>query len=240
MDLSGIFNTPIENIILWFVSFLFSLSVHESAHAWTSEKFGDETGRYQGRISLNPIAHIDPVGTILIPLMGFMNGGFSFIGWAKPVETNPLSWRNKKLANICVAGAGPLSNLIIAVFTFVLIKLLLVTKVLILDYSRGSYSLLRPALENQPVLGACAKLLGITLLLNISLAVFNMIPVPPLDGSHILESLLPDDLAEKYASLRPYGFMLLIGIMYTGLFGLVLDPVYFYTYKIVGFKMAGQ
>ncbi len=240
MDTSQIFNRPIENIVLWFVAFLFSLSVHESAHAWTSEKFGDDTGRYQGRITLNPMAHIDPIGTILIPLFGFLSSGFSFIGWAKPVETNPLSWRNKKLANICVAGAGPLSNLILATITFTIIKVLTLTRVLVLDYEGNDvYDLLRPALSGQPILGALAKLLGIMLMLNIALAIFNMIPVPPLDGSHILESLLPESAAEKYAAIRPYGFMLLLGLMYTGIFGTIIGPVYFLTYKLMGFKMAG-
>ncbi len=225
MDVSSLFRIPIADIILWFVAFLFSLSLHECAHAWTSERFGDDTGRYQGRITLNPMAHIDWIGTVLIPLFGFMNGGFSFIGWAKPVETNPLSWRDRKWANIWVAAAGPISNVILAIITFVTIKVLMLSGVLIPAFS-GFFTLVVPASPESVVMAAIAKLLSIMLMLNIALAVFNMIPVPPLDGSHILESLLPDNLAEKYAMLRPFGLILLLGLMYTGIFSLIVSPVY--------------
>lgn len=227
MDGSSLFRIPIGDIVLWFVAFLFSLSLHECAHAWTSERFGDDTGRYQGRITLNPMAHIDWIGTVLIPLFGFLQAGFSFIGWAKPVETNPLSWRDKKMANIWVAAAGPISNLILAVITFVVIKILMFTGILMPASSNfGFFTLVVPASPEDVLLGAFAKILSIMLMLNISLAVFNMIPVPPLDGSHILESLLPPNAAEKYSMLRPYGFMLLLVLMYTGVFGVIVTPVY--------------
>lgn len=225
MDISSLFRIPIADIILWFLVFLFSLSLHESAHAWTSERFGDDTGRYQGRITLNPLAHIDWIGTILIPLFGFMNAGFSFFGWAKPVETNPLSWRNRKWANIWVAAAGPISNMILAIIAFVTIKILMMSGVLIPAFS-DFFTLVVPASPNAVVMGAVGKILSIMLTLNIGLAVFNLIPVPPLDGSHILESLLPDNLAEKYASLRPFGLILLVGLMFTGVFSLIVRPVY--------------
>src|SRR5437868_11110211 len=103
-------NLPIGDIILWFAVFLFSLSFHESAHAWTSSRFGDDTGRMLGRITLNPIHHIDPFGTIIFPLVGFI-GGIPMFGWAKPVPVNPLLWREKTKANILTSAAGPISNL---------------------------------------------------------------------------------------------------------------------------------
>lgn len=224
MDVSSIFSIPIEDIVLWFVAFLFSLSLHECAHAWTSERFGDDTGRYQGRITLNPMAHIDWIGTVLFPLFGFINGGFSLLGWAKPVETNPLSWRDKKWANIWVAAAGPISNVILAIITFVIIKVLLASGILM--YGRGFFTLVIPTSPDAVVMAAIAKLLSVMLMLNIALAVFNMIPVPPLDGSHILESLLPNNLAERYAQLRPFGLILLLVLMYTGIFGVIVTPVY--------------
>jgi Zn-dependent protease len=108
-------------ILIWFVVFLFSLSFHEAAHAWTSERFGDDTGRLQGRITLNPGAHIDPLGTIILPLITMFTT-VPMLGWAKPVETNPLRWRDKTKANISVSAAGPISNFILMVIAFVALK----------------------------------------------------------------------------------------------------------------------
>src|SRR5215471_21004554 len=128
--MDSLFNIQIGDLIFYFIAFILSLSVHESAHALTSYWFGDDTGHLQGRISLNPMAHIDPIGTILIPLMGFLSAAQGLpplIGWAKPVETNPLRWRNKDLANISVSAAGPISNTILAIIAFVILKMMLVT-----------------------------------------------------------------------------------------------------------------
>lgn len=180
-------------ILNFFIVFLFSLSVHESAHAWTSERFGDDTGRTLGRISLNPIVHIDPVGTILFPLIGLL-GGFGF-GWAKPVPVNPMNWREKDKANFWVSAAGPISNVIIAVIVFCVLKLLLLLQVvqfrdLLLIPGDGLW---------YPI----GQLMILAIQLNVVLAVFNLIPIPPLDGSHILELILPASAREGYADLRP-------------------------------------
>ncbi len=231
-DLSSLFTVPIGDLILWFVVFLFSLSLHESAHAWTSERFGDDTGRYQGRISLNPLVHIDPIGTVLIPLLGFMQGGFSFIGWAKPVQTNPLRWRNKTQANIAVSAAGPISNFFLATVAFVVIKVLLLTGVVVPSLT-SMFSIVAPVADQAAVVEPLAKLLSILLILNLSLGVFNLIPVPPLDGSHVLESLLPDQLADIYAQIRPYGFILLLGLLWLGVFGTIIIPVYRVVFRLL-------
>lgn len=233
MDPSSFFAIPIGDIILWFVVFLFSLSFHEAAHAWTSERFGDDTGRYQGRITLNPMAHIDPLGTILIPLMGFMKGGFSFIGWAKPVQTNPASWRKRTLANISVAMAGPASNLLLAIIAITVIKTLLITGVLVpAGLDSGPMDVVLPPVQ-AGLMTPIAKILSILLLLNISLAVFNMLPIPPLDGSHVMESLLPSPAAERYASIRPFGFIFLLVFLWSGVFGIVINPVYSFVANIL-------
>jgi Zn-dependent protease len=231
MDPSSIFAIPIGDIILWFVVFLFSLSFHEAAHAWTSERFGDDTGRYQGRITLNPLAHIDLLGTVLIPLMGFMKGGFSFIGWAKPVETNPNSWRNRTVANIMVAMAGPGSNLLLAVIALIAIKSMILAGVVV-PYV-GPMTVILP-LAQDGLMVPVAKILSIFLLLNVSLAVFNMLPIPPLDGSHVMESLLPPSVAERYAAVRPYGFILLLVFLWSGIFTAIITPVYILVYSLVG------
>ena len=201
-------------ILNFFIVFLFSLSVHESAHAWTSERFGDDTGRTLGRISLNPIVHIDPVGTVLFPLMGLF-GGFGF-GWAKPVPVNPMNWREKDKANFWVSAAGPISNVIIAVIVFCVLKSLLLLQVV------QFRDLLIPG---DGVWYPIGQLMILAIQLNVVLAVFNLIPIPPLDGSHMLESILPAAAREGYADLRPYGFILLIATMAMGGFGYVLDPI---------------
>jgi len=216
-------NIDIGNLIIWFIVLLFSLSFHEAAHAWTSEKFGDDTGRIQGRITLNPIAHIDAFGTILFPIVSALSG-IPLLGWAKPVQTNPMMWRDKTRANICVSAAGPISNFILAAVAFIFIKVLTTTGVL---YLRGGYyTLVQPLNEEAGFVAPLSVLLSVMLLLNIGLGVFNLIPVPPLDGSHVLEELLPASMAEAYRQVQPYGFMLLYGLMFLGVFGAIFVPIY--------------
>ena len=221
---------PPGDILLWFIVFLFSLSCHESAHAWTSEKFGDYTGRYQGRITLNPIPHIDIYGTIIFPLVGMISGAMMF-GWAKPVQTNPLLWRDKKKANIMVSMAGPASNFIIAIVAFTIIKVLLISQVV--EPGTGSFDIVRPAFNQPTLMIPIAKLLSILLELNILLGVFNLIPIPPLDGSHVLESLLPYEMAQAYAAIRPYGVFLLLALMLTPVLGYIIGPVFRLTYTLL-------
>ncbi len=226
-------NIDIDNIVLGFVAFLFSLCIHEFAHAWTTERFGDDTGRYQGRITLDPRAHIDLFGSILFPLIGLISGGFisgSFIfGWAKPVEVNPSRWKNKVVANIAVSAAGPISNLLLALCATLLIKLLIVGGLRredVFGFLTGAGLANAEALFGfaEPVL----TFLWMMIVINLLLAVFNMIPIPPLDGSHILSSLLSVvhvPLMEAYESLRPYGLIILIVASLTGLLGLIYRPI---------------
>jgi Zn-dependent protease len=221
------FNIPIGDLIFYFIAFILSLSVHESAHALTSYWFGDDTGRLQGRISLNPMAHIDPIGTILIPLMGFLSvtqGLPPMIGWAKPVETNPLRWRNKDLANISVSAAGPISNFLLAFAIFVAMKIMILSGMVAPGFIEP-FTYIQPA-PGQPdwVLPVCT-FLSLMLILNVALAIFNLIPIPPLDGSHVLETLLPDSLKDVYDQIRPYSWIILLGLLWLGVFGLILGPV---------------
>ncbi len=222
------FKIPIGDLIIWFVVFLFSLSFHESAHAWTSEKFGDYTGRAQGRITLNPIPHINIIGTIALPLMSFMSGGISMFGWAKPVQTNPLLWRDKKKANIMVSAAGPISNFILATIGFLALKIMLIAEIVRPRFANegGPFDIVVPTAPDAGFLTPLTTLLCIFLILNVSLGIFNLIPIPPLDGSHVLESLLPYEMAEAFAAIRPYGFILLLILIMTPVLDWIFGPVF--------------
>jgi Zn-dependent protease len=214
--------------VIWFVVFLLSLSFHESAHAWTSERFGDDTGRLQGRITLNPLAHIDPIGTIIFPLISMITT-VPLLGWAKPVETNPLRWRDKTKANISVSAAGPISNFILLGIAFVVLKVLLGLNMLDLNPQPRPrmmpYDLLAPTPGQPAYLEPLAMFLMVMLVLNAALAIFNLIPIPPLDGSHVLESLLPPQMADAYNQIRPFGFLLLMAMLYLGVLGYIFTPI---------------
>jgi Zn-dependent protease len=192
------------------VVFLFSLSFHEAAHAWMADRLGDPTGRHLGRITLNPIPHIDLFGTLIFPAIGFFTGAPMF-GWAKPVPWNPRNVKDRRQADIWISAAGPISNVLAFLGFFLLIKLFRV-------YLRTDASFLGSAAE--PLYLMC--LLGVQL--NVILAVFNLLPIPPLDGSWILPHFLPPALAGSYEKLRPYGFMILLLCMMTGVFRVVLFP----------------
>jgi len=213
------------HLIVYFAVFLFSLSFHEMAHAWTSERFGDNTGRYLGRITVNPKAHIDPIGTIIFPLVGYF--GFMMFGWAKPVPVDPASWRNKKMANVLTSAAGPISNLLLALIAFVIIKVLVLKGIMVsANVLEVVYGRKFPTLINgNPLTSLFVALLSIMLVLNITLAVFNMIPIPPLDGSHILEEMLSYEAARAYDQIRQFGFIILLLLMFSGALGYILNPV---------------
>lgn len=208
------------------VVLLLAISAHEAAHAWMSYKFGDDTARLLGRITLNPVAHTDPIGTLLIPIVSFilssMGGGALtalLIGWGKPTPVNPLRWRNKDLANIMVSLAGIFANLTIAIIGFVIIKVVLMM---------GGFGVISESLRD-PV----QIFLFYLLFMNISLAVFNLLPFPPLDGSKILYSVLPASAHGFLAVLEQYGFMILLVLMYMGFFGAIIRPVmYFVDYLL--------
>jgi Zn-dependent protease len=199
-------------VIIFFVVFLFSLSFHEAAHAWTAERFGDSTARYLGRITLNPIPHIDIFGTIIFPLVGLISGGMMF-GWAKPVPVNTNQMRDRKLGDICTSLAGPVSNAILVVIFFVLMKIIFFSPLI----SSSSLGQLR-----SPI----GLLLEIGWKLNVILMVFNLFPIPPLDGSHVLRNFLSGGAADFYDRIiQPYGFLILIALLFSGVLGKIIYPI---------------
>jgi Zn-dependent protease len=181
---------------------LISLTIHEAAHAWTAERLGDPTARLLGRVSLNPIVHIDPIGTILLPLVAAYSG-LPIIGWAKPVPVNVSRLRRGRRDFMLVAAAGPISNLLQAVVGAIGFRLL----------SAG------PAGGGLP-----AQVCAAFVIINLLLAFFNLIPVPPLDGGNVLAGLLPDSAEPMFGLLRQYGFIVLYALMLTGVLNAIIEP----------------
>lgn len=182
---------------------LFSVVIHELAHGWMALKLGDPTAKAMGRLTLNPIPHIDLVGSILVPMFSLFVSGQVFIAWAKPVPVNPLNFSNYRRDDILVSVVGPISNLILAFICTVIFIILGFTGSLF----SGSNSVVGQGFDF--LLSMFAG--GITL--NVVLAVFNLIPIPPLDGSHVVASLLPDDMSERYRSVGFYGIFIILILM---------------------------
>jgi Zn-dependent protease len=200
----------VAQIFIALIVLLFSLTVHEMAHAWTADRLGDPTARQLGRVSLNPLVHADPIGTILFPLIAMVSGA-PLIGWAKPVPVNTRYLRSPRRDYVLIAAAGPASNLVLALAASFVLAVLPVS-----PQTLGETNVSVPV----------AKILSQLVQLNVLLAVFNMVPIPPLDGGNVLAGLLPRSLAAFFNQLRPYGFVLLYALILTGGFEHIVVPPY--------------
>jgi len=211
----------ISHLIIYMVVLLLAISSHEAGHAWMSWKYGDDTAYLLGRVTLNPIKHTDPVGTLLIPILSFVFsavggalGAIPLIGWGIPTPVNPRKWTNYRQANVMVSIAGIGANLILAIIGFAILKTLIETG----------------ALNGVDVDSGIAKpfllFLQYLLVLNISLAVFNLLPFPPLDGSKVLSTFLPESFSPIFALLEQYGFLILLLLVYWGVVGVIIRPVF--------------
>lgn len=194
-------------IIIQVAVLFFAVSFHESAHGWVAMKCGDNTARDLGRISMNPLRHIDPIGSLLFPLMLAISG-LPIFGWAKPVPVSLRGVPNPRRANLLVSAAGPLSNLVLALIFACAVEVL---HPLVPDRAASLYPFFLVAV--------------LSVLVNVSLAVFNLIPIPPLDGFGVVESLMPVAFIQVTMWLRRYGFILLIVAMFTGVLGMIMNPV---------------
>lgn len=220
----------IVEILYQMIAFLFAISVHESAHAWTASRCGDPTARMLGRVSLNPIRHIDPFGTIILPLVAAISG-IPLLGWAKPTPVDPRNFRNPMLDDILTSVAGPVSNFIVATGALLLlggISLSSESGHALITGLAGDFS----GAASDSGLTPVAMLLYALMIINIVLAVFNLIPVPPLDGSHVLRHFLSDPVRRVYDRI---GFFALLALVYLApglLNGLVGPFVYFYRWML--------
>jgi Zn-dependent protease len=216
-------NIGIGTIAIQIAVLLFSLSIHEASHAWTADRFGDYTARYLGRVTLNPIRHIDPIGTILFPLLLFF-ANFPLIGWAKPVPINSIHLRNPKKDQIFISIAGPAANLLAGFIAFAL----LVALKIVWPNARGLIEIMSLAgriVGNGSILAPLLGILYYATVINLLLGIFNLIPIPPLDGHWILYAFLPTNAAAVLERMSTYGFILLYALMLMGLFKFILMPV---------------
>jgi Zn-dependent protease len=213
--------TLIQRIVVWVLPVIFAITVHEVAHGWVAKKYGDNTASSLGRLTLNPIKHIDLLGTIILPGLLLITGTGFIFGWAKPVPVDPRNFKNPLQDMAIVALAGPVSNLLMAV-GWALVARLGVT------IGAGTEAISHPLIYS--------GVAGISI--NLVLAMINLLPIPPLDGSRILTGILPTYWAWQYNRLERYGFIILILLLYTKVLNLLLEYPLFFAQKMF-FSIAG-
>lgn len=211
----------VSNLIIFMVVLLLAISAHEAAHAWVSYKYGDDTAYQLGRVTLNPVKHTDPIGTLLLPILSFVFGAMGgplatipLIGWGKPTPVNPRKWSKYKQANVMVSIAGILANILIAVVSFTIFKLLI------------SYGFFNDESFVEGFGKIIITLFKYLIFLNISLAIFNLLPFPPLDGSKVLSTFLPASFQPFFDLMEQFGFIILMALIYFGLISLIMSPVF--------------
>lgn len=200
--------TTIQQICVWALPVLFAITLHEAAHGWSAYKLGDPTAKLLGRVSLNPLVHIDPIGSILMPLLIGLSTNFTMMfGWAKPVPVTYENLKNKRRDVILVALAGPMANILMALMWGIGLK----------SFSGGA--------ESSSIFQffVYSSMAGIAI--NLILFALNILPIPPLDGSKVVSSLLPRRYAYHYDKIEPYGFLILLVLMWTNLLGMILQPI---------------
>jgi len=217
MDIANL----VSHLVIYMVVLLLAISAHEAGHAWMSYKFGDDTAYMLGRVTLNPVAHTDPIGTLLIPILAFVLGSIGgvagqipLIGWGKPTPVNPRKWERYTLANVMVSIAGVMANLLLLLIGLVLAKILM---------TQGFTPRDLLGLDQNPLVIFVSNLM----FLNLSLFVFNLLPFPPLDGSKILGTFLPVSAQPILRLFEQYGFLILMFLMYVGIFRMIIYPFYY-------------
>lgn len=216
----------LSHLVIYMVVLLLAISCHEAGHAWMSYKFGDDTAYMLGRVTINPVKHTDPIGTLLIPIVAFIFGSVGgalgsipLIGWGKPTPVNPRKWTNYKWGNVMVSVAGVLANLILLIIGIIAAKIMMSQGFTICDFYGSMLRQCTPSSSN-PIIILIANIMT----LNLSLFVFNLLPFPPLDGSKILSTFLPSSFQPVLDMLEQFGFLILMFLIYIGVFRLIITP----------------
>jgi Zn-dependent protease len=194
-------------IFIWVIPVLFAVTLHEVGHGWAANKLGDSTAKDMGRLTVNPLKHIDPVGTVIVPLIMFFASGFIF-GWAKPVPVNWNKLRNTKRDIALVALAGPAANLLMIFFW------LIIAKMFIASADQGNF-----------IASLFTLMAWAGIVINVLLMVLNLFPLPPLDGSRVVFSLLPAQIAYRYSKIEPYGLIILVVLLVSGVLFRIIGPI---------------
>lgn len=206
------FATNLQNLSVQFVPFMMAVVFHEFAHGFIANRFGDSTAKAAGRLTLNPIPHIDPLGTLIFPLVNMLTGMNLLFGWARPVPINPSRFSNVRRGLFWVSLAGPLMNFILAILASIMFCS-------IVTWMPESFFLYDPL----------TRMSLVAVSLNYALGIFNLIPLPPLDGSKVVESFLPYEAAKKYESIAQYSFFILMALLLTGALNILSYPIHFCT-----------
>lgn len=211
----------VSNLIIYMVVLLLAISAHEAGHAWMSYKYGDDTAYLLGRVTLNPVAHTDPIGTLLLPIISFVFGALGgalasipLIGWGKPTPVNPRNWTKYKQANVMVSIAGILANILIAIVSFFIFKGMIEYGVFATESSVEGFGKI------------IITFFQYMIFLNVSLAIFNLLPFPPLDGSKVLSTFLPASFQPFFDMMEQFGFLILMALIYFGIIRLIMMPVF--------------
>ena len=209
--------TIVQKIATWAIPLIFAITLHEVAHGWVASWFGDQTARLSGRLSLNPIHHIDPIGTIAVPLIIMMVSTNFIFGWAKPVPVDARNLRNPRRDMALVAMAGPLANLAMAFFWGAMTWF----AYYLIDSGHGWVGV------------PLSYMGGAGMMINVVLGVLNLVPLPPLDGGRVLASLLPPRLAYQFSLIEPYGFIILVILLMTGVLSSIIGPAIFFILRLL-------
>jgi Zn-dependent protease len=210
----------LSKISIWAVPVLFAITLHEVAHGWMARYFGDRTAELLGRLSLNPLRHIDPVGTVLVPGV-LLALGAPLIGWAKPVPVATRALRNPRRALVWVSLAGPAANLLMGGFWCAVLGAIVRVH------------------GNETVIAWIASMAQAGILINVVLTIFNLLPIPPLDGGRVLAGLLPPRLGARFEKLEPVGLFVVLGLSALGMFGWLFDPAFRLVGRLINILFGG-